>query len=108
MSVDPDTDESESDCESPPPADEDLKEKNVKEILKENGYNILNNNAYSREMKPHCHVVFDLERNVIEKAFFTFEPLSQYKNFNLYKDGEVLNKAHKRAKKLPEEFMALQ
>lgn len=64
--------------ESPPPAMDCSKEKGIKDILKENGYSILNGDAYSRESKPHCHVIFDSEKNTIEKAFFTFDPETKF------------------------------
>ena len=64
-----DSTESSKEEESPPPAGK----RDVKDILKENGYQIVNNDAYSREMKPHCHVIFDSDNNSIKKAFFTFD-----------------------------------
>ena len=87
--------------ESPPPADK----RDVKDILKEHGYSITNNDAYSREEKPHCHVVFDSEKNCIEKAFFTFDHESEYKNFKLFDNGILVN-TDKKLRKLPKYFEA--
>ena len=81
-------------------------ERGVKEILKENGFKILNNNAYTRDVKPHCHVIFDSEKNVIEKAFFTFNPEQKYTNFKLF-DNDRIYDTSKKVRKLPKDFEAL-